>query len=93
MKEEVDAIISYMIFLVCVFFGLFALYGCSPKLADISIAPAPVTTCPSLALPPVPSDVVLDISGDKVTANEGGATILRGYVQARSLLRPAAHAK
>ena len=87
MKEEVDAIISYMIFLVCVFFGLFALYGCSPKLADISVTQQKAQTCPKLIMPPVADDVVLDIKGDKVTANAGGDVILRGYVRARELLR------
>lgn len=45
--------------------------------------------CPTLNLPPIPQDVVIDIKGDQVTANAGGEQLLRGYVSARSLLRGA----
>lgn len=41
--------------------------------------------CRTLDLPPVPEDVVLDIKGDKITANAGGEQLLRGYVACRSL--------
>ena len=44
-------------------------------------------TCPTLDLPPVPSDVILDIKGDNVTANAGGEQRLRGYVLCRSSRR------
>lgn len=40
--------------------------------------------CPAIKLPPIPQDVVIDIKGNKVTANEGGETILKGYVACRS---------
>ena len=43
--------------------------------------------CPRLTLGPVPEDVVLDIRGDRMTANTGGEQVLRGYVQCRSLFR------
>lgn len=43
--------------------------------------------CKKLDLPPVPQDVILDIKGDKITANAGGEQLLRGYVQCRSLYR------
>lgn len=46
-------------------------------------------TCRKLDFPPVPDDVVLDIKGDKITANPGGETVLRGYVACRSLYRAA----
>lgn len=45
---------------------------------------------PVLAMPPIPQDVVLDIKGDKVTANDGGELVLRYYSRARRLLKPAA---
>jgi hypothetical protein len=43
---------------------------------------------PVLAMPPIPQDVVLDIKGDKVTANDGGELVLRYYSRARQLLKP-----
>lgn len=55
------------------------------KMADLK----PPVQCRKLDLPPVPPDVVLDIKGDKITANEGGETLLRGYVACRSLYRDA----
>lgn len=45
---------------------------------------------PTLAMPPIPQDVVLDIKGDHITANEGGELLLRYYSRARQLLKPAA---
>ena len=42
-------------------------------------------SCKTLALPPVPQDVYLNIKGDQVISNAGGDQLLRGYVQARSL--------
>ena len=43
--------------------------------------------CPRLIMPPINNDVVLIIKGDKITANDGGDTMLRGYVRARQLLK------
>lgn len=45
--------------------------------------------CRKILLPPVPDDVVLDIKGDKITANAGGEQLLRGYVACRSIYRDA----
>jgi len=59
------------------------------KIVDkIAALPHPVT-CRQLDLPPVPDDVVLDIKGDKITANAGGEVVLRGFVACRSLYRDA----
>ena len=93
MKDAFAELVGYMLWVVCVFAALAAIPGCTNKVADISIAPSQAKPCPSLQMPPVPDDVVLDIRGDKVITNEGGDVILRGYVQARSLLRPAASVK
>ena len=54
----------------------------------ISSLPKPVQ-CRKILLPPVPDDVVLDIKGDKITANSGGEQLLRGYVACRSIYRDA----
>lgn len=60
----------------------FLLSGC----VQAPVAPN-LTLCKKLAMPPVPQKVTLQIDGDKITADEGGETLLRGYVQARELLR------
>jgi hypothetical protein len=68
--------------------GFIFLTGCSPKLVDISVPEKPAQSCPKLIMPPVGTDCLLDIQGDKVTANDCGDTLLRGYVRARTLLKP-----
>lgn len=82
----------------CVFAVFLALFGflsgCAQtkvdKVVDISVGQKPAQACPKLIMPPVGEDCLLDIQGDKVTANDCGDTLLRGYVRARSLLKPAA---
>ena len=73
------------------FFVTLAIAGCTNKLADISVDIPQRQTCPTLVMPPIPDDVVLDIKGSKVTANKGGEVMLIGYARARTLLRPAAN--
>lgn len=92
-------IISALYWLIAL--GLCFLPACTPavqvnheipladKIVDKIAALAPPVTCRTLDLPPVPEDVVLDIKGDKITANAGGETVLRGYVACRSLYRAA----
>jgi len=87
MKDALTEMVGYLLFLTCVMVALATLPACSPKVADISVTAPPVQSCPKLVLPPVPADVMLDISGDKVTANAGGDLLLRGYVRCRSLYR------
>lgn len=75
-----------------IYFGLLlSLAGCTgvkvDKLVDIPADISPQKSCPKLAMPPVPEDLVLDISGDKITANAGGEELLRYYSRARQLLR------
>ena len=69
--------------LVLVFFIL--LTGCvkhEVRAPQIDEAISAITKqCPEL--PPIPQDVVIDIKGDKVTANTGGELLLRSYVRAR----------
>lgn len=80
----------------CVLITLLALFGflsgCAQtkvdKVLDISLGQKPATSCPKLVMPPVGTDCLLDIQGDKVTANDCGDTLLRGYVRARTLLKP-----
>ena len=54
-------------------------------LAGCVSANIPAASCKTLALPPVPQDVYLNIKGNQVLSNAGGDLLLRGYVQARSL--------
>lgn len=65
---------------------LLILSGC----VQAPIAPnlkLPEQSCARLDMPPIPQDVKIEIHGDNVTANDGGLTVLRGYAQARRLLR------
>jgi hypothetical protein len=48
----------------------------------------PDKECPTLRMPAIPQKVNLKIDGDKVQADDGGDMVLRGYVRARSLLKP-----
>ena len=84
MKDALAEMIGVMLWITCVIVALAMLPACSPKLADISVAAPPPQKCLIPRLPPIPDDVILDISGDKITANAGGQTVLRGYVACRS---------
>lgn len=101
-REMLDSAIAAAFCFIgaCVFITLLALFGflsgCAQtkvdKLMDISLGQKPAQTCPTLVMPPIGTDCLLDIQGDKVTANDCGDTLLRGYVRARSLLKPGASA-
>lgn len=46
---------------------------------------------PTLAMPPIPNDCVIDIRGDSMTASSPECeSLIRHYVAARQLLKPAA---
>ena len=99
-REVLDSAIAAAFCFIgaCVFITLLALFGflsgCAQtkvdKVLDISLGQKPAQTCPTLVMPPIGTDCLLDIQGDKVTANDCGDTLLRGYVRARSLLKPGA---
>jgi hypothetical protein len=47
--------------------------------------------CPTLAMPPIPQECVIDIRGDTMTASSKECeSLIRHYVAARRLLRPVA---
>ena len=84
----------WLIILALVFLSV----GCTQHKLDVSSSSVdkivdritelePPVQCRKLELPPVPEDVKLDISGDKIKANSGGEQLLRGYVACRSLYR------
>ena len=89
-QQMMEDVMAIGLFLLCLAIAFFT-QGCATakvdKLVDISVDKSPAHSCPKLVMPPVPNDVVLDIRGDKVISNEGGDTILRGYVRARQLLQ------
>lgn len=96
--DEHERMLAQAMMLAIVFWScfLFALAGCTvkheaPQLDRIedTVRKITIAGCQKqhLAMPPIPQDVVLDIKGDKITANEGGETLLRFYSQARQLLR------
>lgn len=43
--------------------------------------------CPKLDMPPIAKRVTIQITPDKVQADEGGTTMIKNYVRARSLLQ------
>lgn len=62
------------------------LVGCAPVQVAPNLKFPEAKACPTLVMPPIPDDVTIDIKGSKVTANQGGETLLFGYVRARQLL-------
>jgi hypothetical protein len=49
-------------------------------------------TCPTLVMPPIPQECVIDIRGDSMTASSKDCEdLVRFYVSARRLLKPAVH--
>lgn len=96
-EPDMAYVISALMFTACVA-ALILMTGCTVthetpsaeralNLADKITAQMQQPSCPTLDMLPVPQDVILDIKGDRITANAGGEQILRGYVQCRSLLR------
>lgn len=59
------------------------------KIVDKIAALPPPVTCRKLDLPPVPDQVNLKIDGNKIDADEGGSTVLRGYVACKRLYQDA----
>jgi hypothetical protein len=82
-------VVGYLLFLV-VFVIALALAACAPVQIAPNLKLPDTKACPTLVMPPIGTDCLLDIQGDKVTANDCGDTLLRGYVRARSLLKPGA---
>ena len=61
--------------------------GVGKKIADS------LKACPTLAMPPIPQECVIDIRGDSMTASSKDCEdLVRFYVRARQLLKPAAQA-
>jgi len=89
MKDATAEIVGYVLFLACVYLVLFVA-GCAPVQVAPNLKFPEAKACPKLVMPPIGTDCLLDIQGDKVTANDCGETLLRGYVRARSLLKPGA---
>ena len=105
MKWDEEAAILRDSLLICALFwaailSLVFLSACTPTVkhevpqldtAASAIKKIVIAGCekPTLAMPPIPQDVVLDIKGDHITANEGGELVLRYYSRARQLLKPA----
>lgn len=89
-QEMLEEVMALGLFVICLMVAFLA-QGCAntkvDKVVDISVGQKPAQSCPKLVMPPVGADCLLDIQGDKVTANDCGDTLLRGYVRARTLLR------
>ena len=92
MKDATAEIVGYMLFLAC-FLVAFFVTGCAPvQVAPNLKLPEPAKACPTLALPPIAEVCTLYIRGDEIVTDACGDTLLRGYVRARSLLKPGANA-
>ena len=77
-----------LLFWVIAFILFVSLNGCiSAPIAPNLKIPEPAKECPRLIMPAIPEHVFLKIEGDKVFSDDGGDTVLRGYVRARTLLR------
>ena len=87
MKDATAEIMGYLLFLVCFVVAL-VVTACAPVQVAPNLKLPEAKACPTLVMPPIGTDCLLDIQGDKVTANDCGDTLLRGYVRARSLLKP-----
>jgi len=88
-QDMMTEVVGYMLFLVC-FVVAVVVTGCAPVQVAPNLKFPEAKACPTLVMPPIGTDCLLDIQGDKVTANDCGDTLLRGYVRARSLLKPGA---
>ena len=88
-QDMMAEVVGYMLFLACFIVAL-VVTACAPVQVAPNLKLPEAKACPKLVMPPVGTDCLLDIQGDKVTANDCGDTLLRGYVRARSLLKPGA---
>ena len=83
-----EAFLIGVLFWIIAFILFVSLNGCiSAPIAPNLKFPEPAKECPRLIMPPIPEHVFLKIEGDKVFSDDGGDTVLRGYVRARTLLR------
>jgi hypothetical protein len=62
----------------------------SAETAIHKLAAAPPAQCPTLAMPPIPQECVIDIRANTMTASSKDCeSLVRYYVAARRLLKPA----
>jgi hypothetical protein len=85
-------VVGYMLFLA-VFVVALALAACAPVQIAPNLKLPEANACPTLVMPPIAKTCYLDIQGDTVLSDDCGDTLLRGYVRARSLLKPVAPVK
>ena len=91
-QEMMTEIVGYMLFLAC-FLVAFFVTGCAPvQVAPNLKLPEPAKACPTLVMPPIAEVCTLYIRGDQIVTDACGDSLLRGYVRARQLLKPAAGA-
>lgn len=61
--------------------------GCVEVAPNLKLPDRSIKSCPQSTLPPIPNKVMINIDGDKVSADSGGELLLRNYVLARELLK------
>ena len=83
-----EAFLIGILFWIIAFILFVSLNGCiSAPIAPNLKIPEPAKECPRLIMPAIPEHVFLKIEGDKMFSDDGGDTMLRGYVRARQLLQ------
>lgn len=85
------------ILIICALFwlailSLVFLSGCAPVQVAPNLKLPEAKACPTLAMPPIAEVCTLYIRGDQIVTDACGDSLLRGYVRARQLLKPAAGA-
>jgi hypothetical protein len=100
LRNTIASVLLFMVVVTASIFTFLGISGCvqhkvtAPQLdtaiASIKkIAEKPMECKRLDKLPPIPQDVVIDIKGDKWTANPGGEQLLRYYVVAYKFSRAA----
>jgi hypothetical protein len=93
-QQMLEEAMSLLLFIGCLVVAVFT-QGCTTQvLPNVKIDSGAIKQqlmanhpCPGFTPRPIPQDVVIDIFGDKVQANQGGENLLRDYVRAQQCLR------
>lgn len=89
-QDMMTEVMGYMLFLVCFVVAL-VMNGCAPVQVAPNLKFPEAKACPTLVMPPIPKECVIDIRGDVLTASSVECeNLVRFYVRARSLLKPGA---
>lgn len=93
-QEMMEEVMSFSLFLICLVIAVMT-QGCTQHEVKVSAPQLDklITDCqkPTLAMPPIPQECVIDIRGDVLTSSSQDCEdLVRYYSRARTLLKPAA---